>query len=64
MEIKNLREKLGLSQSKFAAKFNIPIGTIHNWEQGIRKPPIYVTEMIEKIIILEENLCQQSYHLK
>lgn len=48
--IKELRESTGLSQSKFAEKFHIPIGTLQHWEQGVRKPPEYVIYMIEVLI--------------
>src|SRR5438445_10802296 len=32
------RSKLGLSQSKFADLLGISVKTLHNWEQGARKP--------------------------
>ena len=33
-----LRQKLGLSQELFAAGIGVPVGTVRNWEQGIRTP--------------------------
>lgn len=36
--VKAIREKTGLSQPRFAALFNIPVGTLRNWEQGRRRP--------------------------
>lgn len=33
-----LRQKLGLSQAHFAAGIGVPVGTLRNWEQGIRLP--------------------------
>ena len=33
-----IREKLGLSQSKFAKLLGISVSTLQNWEQGRRKP--------------------------
>ncbi len=33
-----IREKYGLSQSKFAALLGISIKTLRNWEKGRRKP--------------------------
>jgi putative transcriptional regulator len=36
--VKELRARIGLSQPKFAALLNIEVGTLRNWEQGIRKP--------------------------
>lgn len=47
MNIKDLRAKTGLSQSKFAALVGIPLNTLQNWEQGSRKPPEYVISLIE-----------------
>lgn len=56
MTVKELRKHLGLSQSGFAGYFGIPVGTIHNWEQGVSNPPPYVVAMMERIITLEEAL--------
>jgi len=47
MDIRELRNKTGLSQSQFANYFGIPVGTLRNWEQGIAKPPAYVFDMIK-----------------
>lgn len=38
LDVRNLREKHGLSQSRFAAMMGISVGTLRNWEQGRRKP--------------------------
>ena len=38
VDVKAIRKKTGLSQSKFAAVFKIPVGTLRNWEQGRRQP--------------------------
>jgi putative transcriptional regulator len=32
------REKMGLSQSRFARLLGISVRTLHHWEQGSRKP--------------------------
>ena len=53
MTIKELRESTGLSQSQFAEKFHIPVGTLQHWEQGVRKPPEYVVYMLS--ILIEKN---------
>lgn len=37
-DIRSLREKHGLSQTKFASVMGISVGTLRNWEQGRRKP--------------------------
>ncbi len=38
VDIMHLREKLGLSQDKFAALFGLSARTVRNWEQGVRHP--------------------------
>ena len=35
---KQIRERLGLSQNKFAKLLGISMSTLQNWEQGRRKP--------------------------
>lgn len=47
MTIKEIRTQTGLSQVKFAKKYNIPRRTVEDWEADRRIPPEYVTEMIE-----------------
>lgn len=36
--IKKIRERIGLSQSEFAALLGTSVNTLQNWEQGRRKP--------------------------
>jgi putative transcriptional regulator len=36
--IKRIRWQLGLSQEEFASRFEIPIGTLRDWEQGRSEP--------------------------
>ena len=35
---KTLRRALGLTQEEFAARFQIPLGTLRDWEQGRVEP--------------------------
>jgi putative transcriptional regulator len=35
---KTLRRALGLTQEQFAARFQIPLGTLRDWEQGATEP--------------------------
>lgn len=37
-DVKALRTRLKMSQSEFAQAFRIPVGTLQNWEQGLRHP--------------------------
>ena len=54
MNIKEIRQLTGLSQGKFAAKYGIPIGTLHHWEAGDREPPEYVLNLIEKVVRIDQ----------
>ena len=47
-------KKTRLSQSKFSAKFGIPVRTLQQWEQGISSPPEYLVRMMAYIMVLEE----------
>lgn len=38
MDVRGVREKLGMSQGDFAAQFGISAATLRNWEQGRRDP--------------------------
>ena len=49
MTIQELREKTGLTQSKFAEYFGLPLRTVQEWEQGRRKPPDYIPKLLERI---------------
>lgn len=45
--IKYLRLSTGMKGENFANYFHIPLGTVRDWEQGKRKMPEYVYELIE-----------------
>lgn len=36
--VRELRQRLGLTQAEFATRLAVPIETIRNWEQGKRLP--------------------------
>lgn len=38
VNVKQVREKTGLTQEQFAATFGISLGTLRHWERGDRKP--------------------------
>ena len=38
VDVKEIREKTGLSQPEFSRTFMVPVGTLRNWEQGHRQP--------------------------
>lgn len=35
---RRVRQRLGLTQSEFARRIDVPLDTIRNWEQGKRSP--------------------------
>ena len=35
---KIIRQALGITQEEFAARFQIPLGTLRDWEQGAKEP--------------------------
>jgi putative transcriptional regulator len=38
VDVRDVRRKMGLSQSQFAAKFGFPPATLRNWEQRRARP--------------------------
>lgn len=51
-EIKELRKTTGLSQSRFAEKYMIPLRTLQGWELG-RNVPETVGYMLKKLVMLD-----------
>lgn len=38
VDVKSIRQELGLSQAAFAASFGLPKATVEDWEQNRRQP--------------------------
>lgn len=38
VDVKSIREKLGISQAEFAMRFGFSLSSLRNWEQGRRFP--------------------------
>jgi putative transcriptional regulator len=38
VNVKKLRERIGLTQEAFAATYRIPVGTLRDWEQSRKHP--------------------------
>ena len=38
IDVKAIREQMGLSQSSFANRFGLSVYSLRNWEQGRRQP--------------------------
>lgn len=47
MNIQDIRKISKLSQRKFCERYNIPLSTLRQWEQGKREPPDYLVELLE-----------------
>jgi putative transcriptional regulator len=47
--VKIIRQALGLTQEEFASRFEIPIGTLRDWEQQ-RKEPDQTAKTYLKVI--------------
>jgi putative transcriptional regulator len=48
-QVKIIRQALGLTQEEFASRFEIPIGTLRDWEQQ-RKEPDQTAKTYLKVI--------------
>lgn len=38
IDVQSIRQKLGMTQREFAMQFGFSLGTVRNWEQGVRVP--------------------------
>lgn len=64
--IKYLRALTGMKREDFANYLHIPLNTVRDWEQGKRKMPDYVYELIEykvsrELLANEEGNNAQDY---
>lgn len=48
--VRELRERIGLTQEKFAAKLGVTTPTINRWENGRARPSPLALSEIEKLI--------------
>lgn len=49
-----IRRALGLTQEEFAARFQIPLGTLRDWEQGAAEPDQAARAYLEVIALEPE----------
>ena len=55
--VRELRERTGLTQEKFAAKLGVTYPTINRWENGRAKPsPLALKQIEESIIIVRHSM--------
>jgi DNA-binding transcriptional regulator YiaG len=60
-EIKELRQKLGLSQQAFATKVGVSMTSVSHWEVGKSKPIPIIVEKLNKI--KEESNSENIIHV-
>ena len=48
--VRDLRERTGLTQEKFAAKLGVTFPTINRWENGRAKPSPLAMQKIEELL--------------
>ena len=48
--VRELRERTGLTQEKFAAKLGVTFPTINRWENGRAKPSPLAMQKIEELL--------------
>ena len=49
VDIRSVRERLHLSQRKFADLYGLPVATVQNWESGRRQPEL-AARLLLKVI--------------
>lgn len=50
MNVKDLCNKYGITQTELARRFGIPLRTVQGWYLGERRPPSYVPGMIAELL--------------
>lgn len=64
--ISDIRHNLNMSQREFAQRFEIPVRTLQQWEQGRSTPPEYIEKLLKKVVgekhfeLLKINIPQKS----
>lgn len=57
--VRRLRKNLGLTQSEFASRFRIPVGTLRDWEQARSTPPDFAMAYM-RVIALDPELAADA----
>lgn len=62
VRLRELREKIGLSQAELADRVGIPIGSIQNWEQARTRPRIETLSKLARAldVTIDELLQEQG----
>jgi putative transcriptional regulator len=68
ISVKETRQALKLSQRDFSRTYSLPISTIRNWEQGLRKPEgaarILLNLIAQKPSLVAEEIKKMKMALK
>ena len=59
IHIRELRDKTGLTQKKFAERYGIPVSTLRKWEQAESSPPDYVLSLLARALPREDQVTQK-----
>lgn len=59
VDIRALRARLGMTQDVFADTFGFSVGSVRNWEQGIRRPE-RAARLLLAVIEKDPGLVQQT----
>ena len=57
--VRQTRAKLGLSQTEFAARFRVPVGTLRDWEQARSTAPDFALAYM-RVISLHPDVVAQA----
>lgn len=58
VDVREVREQLGLTQEQFALRFNIPLATLQNWEQGGREMDAAANAYVRAIRRMPEEIAR------
>jgi putative transcriptional regulator len=59
VSVKEIREKLNMTQEEFSKSFGVSLATIQNWEQG-RRSPEGPARVLLKLIMRQPNLVKEA----
>lgn len=59
--IKELRERLGMTQEQFAQEVGVTFSTVNSWENGKRRPLPF---LVRRLLQMEEKLNQKKRNQK
>lgn len=59
VDVKSIRQRMGLTQAAFAARFGFSVGTVRDWEQG-RTQPEPTSRVLLTVIAKEPEAVQRA----